>query len=264
MVMKQLLSFLVFLTIVTSGFSQTSNQEIILKNISGKASAQSINEAKTKAIENAKMNALYNAGIEENLNSYTDLFRAESGNNYEELFASGVFIDIRGAVKNVDIVEEKSRIVEGDYIIVDVLINCTVIKYNSLPDPLFNADISGILPFYYNEDNLKFSITSSQNSWLNVYVFTKSEAYELFPNKIEKSFQLQQNVKYDFPVIAKYYMTCNKLEQETNRIVFILMKNDYPYAGEISYKSISDWIFSLPPSERVIYSFTTIVHKNSR
>lgn len=252
------------MAIAASGFSQTQNQEINLENVSGKASAQSINEAKTKAIENAKINALQKAGIEENLNSYTDLFRAESGNNYEELFASGVFIDIRGAVKNVDIVEEKSRIVEGEYIVVDVLINCTVIKYMSSPDPLFSVDISGILPFYFNEDNLNFRVTSSQDCWLKVYVFTQSEAYELFPNKIENSFQLQKNVKYDFPLIAKYYMTCNKLEQETNRIVFILMKNDYPYAGEISYKSISDWIFSLPPSERVIYSFTTIVHKNSR
>ncbi len=54
------------------------------------------------AINNAKVDALRKAGIEEHINSYTDYFRSGSNNKMEELFTSDVLSNIRGSVTKIE------------------------------------------------------------------------------------------------------------------------------------------------------------------
>lgn len=242
-----------------SAVAQKKYKEIRLHEIHGTAIGndnESPKQVAQKAINDAKIKALKQAGIEENITSYTDFFQSENNNNYDELFSTDILTDIRGAVKNVEIVDTKSDFNDFGKIQVDVVINCTVIKYFTGKDLSFDVWVDGVGLFYQNETNLVFAIKPSQNAYVNMFIINETEAFQLFPNNLEKPFLLQIDHEYKFPTyLADYVLTTNK-KSEAHRLIMVFTKENIPYTGEIKYKPIIDWIFSIPPDMRVIKSFS--------
>lgn len=56
-------------------------------------------QVEQKAVNDAKVKALKQAGIEENISSYSDFFRAETDDRMEELFTSDILSQINGTVR---------------------------------------------------------------------------------------------------------------------------------------------------------------------
>lgn len=220
---------------------------------------------KQKAINNAKINALKKAGIEENINAYSNLFRSESANAMEEMFASEILSNINGTVKNVEILEAVMSATAEGLIKYDVLINCKVIKYKTKNDPAFDAWIEGIKSAYKLGEGVSFTVKPTKDCYLRAFWFT-NKSFVLLPNAYEKSSVLKAQVQYTFPdpnIIEAYETTIEKpdLQKELNRLVIVLLKNDLYYTGHVNYKDITDWIMSIPPDERNIKSFAFEVYQ---
>ena len=269
--MKQLYTILIFSTIFlflsASLNAQEKLKEIDLTNVSGTAIGndnESIDKVTQRAVNEAKIEALKQVGIEENITSFTDYFQSENNDNYEELFTSDILSDIRGAVKDVEILETKKTFDEFGKLKIEVTINCTVVKYNTNKDLSFDAWVDGIGIFYQNESKLIFKVKSSKDAFINIFIFNETEAYKLFPNELENSFILEANKQYIFPTYkADYILETNK-KSEAHRMIIVLTKQEIPYTGEIEYKKIIDWIFSIPPDMRVIKSFGFNVIKEDK
>src|SRR6056297_34518 len=139
--------------------AQEKVKEIPLKNIQGKAignNNESVNQILQRAVNNAKIEALRKAGIEENIASFTNYFQSENNNTYEELFTSDILSDIRGAVKNVEIIDTIKQFNNYGQIDVKVSINCIVVKYLSNKDLFFDVFVDGVGMYYPNETKLIF------------------------------------------------------------------------------------------------------------
>ena len=244
-----------FSTIVLFCFSQ-KNEEIIINSVQGVGYDENVSTAKEKAINDAKIKALAKAGIEENINAFTDLYKSEISDNYSELFTSQVFTNIRGSVKNVEILNEEKSFT-GNQIKYFVEIKCTVVKYNSLADAFYKAEIKGIKPFYYEEDHLSWTVSVTKNSWLYVFCIpqNQSDAYFIFPNDYEEQFLLKADSLYNFPIKSELTQTLEGDKQQTDRLIFVLTKEKYPYKGSITYKNIFDWIFEISPDQRIVESY---------
>ena len=103
--------------------AQEKVKEIPLKNIQGVAIGndnESMNQVVQRAVNEAKIEALKQAGIEENISSFTDYFQSENNDTYEELFTSDILSDIRGTVKAVEITETKKSFDELGILNVEV------------------------------------------------------------------------------------------------------------------------------------------------
>ncbi|MCB2194579.1 MAG: DUF4384 domain-containing protein [Bacteroidetes bacterium] len=238
--------------------AQNKVKEIKLTNISGKAiggNMESLQQVKERAINEAKISALKQAGIEENISSFTDYFQSEHDNKLEELFTTDILSDIRGAVKNVDVIETKKYFNDFDKLVVEVRINCTVVKYLSERDLTFDVWVDGIGKFYTDNSKLVFKVKSSKDCYANMFIFNQDEAYKLFPNGLEESFLLAQKTEYVFPTYKADYYLETKKDSEAHRMIMVFTKMEIPYTGKIKYKDIIDWIFSIPPDMRVIKSF---------
>ena len=110
--MKRAYFLVLILSIVLTGYSQKKTSEDKIKGISGTAvggANLSPEQVKQKAIDDAKVNALREAGISENINSYTDYFRSESEDKFEELFTKDILSNINGTVKDIEVIEEKAK-----------------------------------------------------------------------------------------------------------------------------------------------------------
>ncbi|MBU8891477.1 MAG: DUF4384 domain-containing protein [Bacteroidales bacterium] len=255
--MKRIIPLLILTFVVISTYSQKKVKEISVKEVAGiaiGADNESIAHVTQRAINEAKAVALKQAGIEENIASFTDYFQKEEDGQYEDLFTSDFLSDIRGAVKNVEIVDTKKSFNEIGHLKVEVVINCTVVKYLTEKDIAFNAWVDGVGMFYQNETNLIFNVKPSKSSFLKIFIFGESEAFQLFPNEEEASFMLQANKEYNFPSETMEYELYTEEKSEMHRMVMVFMKEDIPYTDDVEYKKIIDWIFSIPPDMRVIKS----------
>ncbi|MFP4022905.1 MAG: DUF4384 domain-containing protein [Thiohalospira sp.] len=238
--------------------AQKKVKEITITNIEGTALGndnETLAQVTHRAINEAKVEALKHAGVEESIASFTDYFQAEDNDRYEELFTSDILSDIRGAVKEVEIVEENRSIDETGRIKVHVRINCTVVKYITEKDVAFDAWVDGVGMFYPNDSNLKFKIKPSKDSFVKIFIFSETDAFQLFPNEYEPSYLLKANQQYFFPSELMDYTLYTSKKSEIHRMVMVFMKEDIPYTRDVEYKSIIDWIFSIPPDMRVIKSF---------
>jgi hypothetical protein len=266
--MEKLLAIILIIGIALSASAQKKLTEHKVKAVSGVAfggETLSPEQVKQKAINDAKIKALKEAGIEENINSYTDFFRAETENSMEELFTSDILSQINGTVKNVEVLSSKPSFTPEGQLKFDVTIKCTVIKYESKIDRAFNAWIDGIKPVYKEGDGLSFTIKPTQACFVRAFVFT-NQSYVLLPNEYEHSNQLLQQTTYQFPdpnLVDSYEMIIeNKgLQRELNRLVVVLLKEDLYYTGKVNYKDITDWIMSIPPDERHLESFSFEIYR---
>lgn len=252
---KNLMLVILFSTLVLLCFSQ-KNEEIIINSVQGVGYDENLSTAKEKAINDAKIKALAKAGIEENINAFTELYKSEISDNYSELFTSQVFTNIRGSVKNIEILNEDKSF-SGNQIVYSVEMKCTVVKYNELPDAFYKADITGIKPFYYEAEYLSWTVSATKDSWLYVFCIpqNQNDAYFIFPNDYEEQFLLKADSLYNFPVDVTLQQFLDGDKQQTDRLIFVLTKEKYPYKGSINYKNIFDWIFEISPDQRIVESY---------
>ncbi len=246
--------------------AQEKVKEIPLKNIQGKAIGnenESIGQVMQRAVNEAKIEALKQAGIEENIASFTNYFQSENNDKYEELFASDILSDIRGAVKNVQITDTLKQFNNYEQLDVQVTINCIVVKYLSNKDLSFDLFVDGVGMYYPNETKLIFRVKSTKDAYANMFLFNETEAYQMFPSKYEYSFVLKKDTEYNFPTEAVDYILYTNKKSESHRMIMVFTKDKIPYTGEIEYKQIIDWIFSIPPDMRIIKSFTfNVINEN--
>lgn len=244
-----------FISIV---YAQNKVEEIKVDEVKGVAvgsNLESIEQVTLRAINEAKIEALKQAGIAEDITSFSDYFQSEDTEKYDELFTSDILSDIRGSVKNVEILDTKKSFDQADRLKIEVDINCIVVKYLTEKDISYDAWVDGIGMFYPNETNLIFKVKASKDSYLKIFIFGESEAFQLFPNDLEKSYLLKANTLYDFPSEITEYELYTNQKSEVHRMVVVFMKEDIPYTNEVEYKKIIDWIFSIPPDMRVVKSF---------
>ncbi len=238
--------------------AQKKVKEIKIKEVKGVATGgdlETIDQITQRAINEAKVEALKKAGIVENISSFSDYFQSEDNESYDELFTSDILSDIRGAVKNVEVLDTKKGFDQSDRLKIEVIISCTVIKYLTEKDMTFDAWVNGVGMFYQNEENLMFKIKPSKDAYLKIFIFGESEAFQLFPNQYEPSYLLKGGEQYNFPSETMDYTLFTHKKSEVHRMVMVFMKEDVPYTKEVEYKEIIDWIFSIPPDMRSIKSF---------
>lgn len=262
---KYLIIYFFLLLVPFIGFSK-KKEEINLSNISGEAVGtenESLKQVRTRAVNAAKVNALKEAGIQENITTYTDYFQSETKQEYEELFASSIFTNIQGAVTDVEIIKTDKSFTSDNLLQVKVFINCTVIKYKTQTDLSFDFKVEGIKPNYDNDDLLTFRFSPYNDGFLKIFIFTRNESYQLYPNNYENSKSLKKGNNYIFPLEEINYRLETDKRSQMHRIVFVFSKKDIPYTKKVDYKQIFDWIFRIPPDIRKVKSFSFTVFNES-
>ncbi len=265
--MKNIL-YIVILLFFTLNASGQKKNVILVKNINGQAIG-GINTAPAevieKAIKNVKLNALSEAGIHEQINTYQNLYRSETSEDYEEIFMSDVFTNISGIVQSVSIKDTIAQFDASNYALkVTITADAKVIKYDKKEDRTFDAWVNGIKNFYKSPSPATFTIKPTADCYAQIFLIAREqESYQLYPNQYEKKQILKANQENAFPTVSyiDYELTTN-LKQEPHRLIIVLLKESIPFTGEVAYKPILDWIFSISPEKRVVKSFGITVIKN--
>jgi hypothetical protein len=210
-------------------------------------------QAKLKAIEEAKVEAMRLAGVNEWIQSFNYLETKEGGGNYEEFFHSLTSVQTLGSVTGWEVVEERKKIDEFNNLIYEVSINATVQLYKTRKDPEFQILLSGIDKIYKNEANLTFDILAKKEGYLKIFVIDgKREVSLLFPNEHEKSFLIPRDQKLTFPQSSHFkYEIYTDLEEESNHLFFLFTRKDILYKAE-NFQQFIEYVYSIEPEDRFV------------
>lgn len=261
-------TYIIYLVLLA--FSVCSQKSIDVENIKGECPILgdiSPNIARERALNDAKVNALKAAGIDETVNSYQLLFTSQAKNDYSQFFSSDIQSEMQGAVKSVKVLSEKNFCTNDGRIICEVIINAVVVKYTTKPDVGFKSNIEGLKGAYNHGDNLTFNVKTTQNCYLTIFNITDTEAGVLFPNDYEKDNKLKKQEQYNFPTAKiDYSLGNNTKNQEINRLIFVFTKKEIQFIKmskeqNTNSESIFNWIYSIPPDERYVEYFTLSINK---
>lgn len=207
-------------------------------------------QARNKAIEVAKANALKNAGISE---LFTVIITGTVSDrlNY---FVSSSSSELSGEIIKYNIVKEQI-LTEGKHLLYTIEIEATIRIKKNKRDLEFDAYIQGIKETPYREgENISFSICPTKTCYANIFWFDeKGKGDIVYPNMAEPSELLNANQQNYFPITQDYKIRKETQEPVENiSIVFVLTKKDIPYTKSITMEYFHQWILSIPSDLRVL------------
>lgn len=208
-------------------------------------------QAKSKAIEEAKANALQQAGVSE----VFTIMNSETISNQLSYFVSSSNSELSGEITGYKIIKE-NILTEGVHLLYTVNIRATVRIKKNKRDLEFDAYIQGIKETPYRDgENISFSIHPTKVCYLHIFWFDENGKGDIvYPNKAESSQMLTANESNLFPITQDY-----KIRKETEEpiesvsIVFVLTKQNIPYTTQnITVDNFHNWVLSIPPALRII------------
>lgn len=207
-------------------------------------------QARNKAIEVAKANALKNAGISElftviNTGSVSDRL------NY---FVSSSSSELSGEILKYNIVKEQI-LTEGKHLLYTVDIEATIRTEMNKQDLEFDAYIIGLKDSPYKDgENITFSVRPTKTCYVHIFWFDDAgKGNIVYPNMAEPSQLLEANKQRNFPITQDYRIRKETREIIENiSIVFVFTKKPIPYTKSITMENFHQWILSIPSDSRVL------------
>lgn len=219
------------------------------------------NQAKERALNEAKIDALKKAHIAEHINASELLLSSQANNDFAQFFNSDIQSEIQGAVTTYSIVSEDKKVNSNiNQIEYSVTIDAEVVKYKTKSDFTFKAEVDSVLPVYKNGDKLIFSMKTTEDCFLTIFNITDHDASVMFPNIIEKEQQIRKELRYGFPlksVLLDYALETDK-KDEMNRLIFVFTKTRISFLAAKGNEQLTDsekimtWIYSIPPDQRCV------------
>ncbi|HEV8513357.1 MAG TPA: DUF4384 domain-containing protein [Cyclobacteriaceae bacterium] len=211
-------------------------------------------QARSKAIDEAKLDALHKAGVQEWIQSFDYLDKREEHNKFTEFFHSVTSVQTMGNVVSWKLKREQKRIDElNNHLIYEVLIDAEVKLYQTKPDLEFQISVNGIQPLYHSSQKMQFEILPNKDGYLSVFIIDQQQAVtQLFPNEKEKENKLTATTSYRFPLSPHFdYEVFTDLKEEQNYIFFLYTRQSIPFHGT-SFDSLIEYIYAIEPQERFL------------
>jgi hypothetical protein len=235
-------------------------------------------QTRDRAIEEAKRAALNKAGVAESI-SFTDFnYQFEDNERFKEIFQSISSIETGGEIIVDTILSERRYFNDFGNMVIEVEIEASIYRHNAAADPAFRFTVEGIDPVYKDGDLLQFHFTPAQDGYLKIFNITDTEAetYLLYPYKDpenkslnddpERLFERRQTIQ--MPVNPAfdhgYYLEVAAPDktQEFNILMFIFTKQNIPFFGQVDFKNMMKWIYSIPPDQRATEQYGFIIKKS--
>jgi len=228
----------------------------LIRNVRGEFTITTDSEippvtAKEKARENAKREALFKA-FGQQMSSINETEISSAG----ESFSSLNILQNNGEIEEFTIVKEDcEKHPNRNAEIVYYCIADVKVRKGIEPDFSFVATIEGIKATYINNQILTFSVTPTQNAYLKVFLFENIElGLYLYPKGFNHGLFLpaDQTTTITREIDPDIQLFTNR-ERETNVIVILLTKEEYPFnIANPTRQDINKFIACIPNDKKYV------------
>lgn len=247
-------SFLIICALSTAIAVHGQRQEV--HNVNGRAVIANISpeQARERAIELAKTEALRQAGAEEWVQSFDFLEKREESKKFEEFFHSLTSVQSMGSVVDWKVNKENKGVDAFGSLFYEVSLDATVVLYKTRSDPSFQMSVNGIHPVYKNEEKMSFEVVPQQDGFLKIFLLDEARAVSLlYPNQHEPQASMRGATTYKFPQSPHFnYEVYTDKKEETNYLFLVYTRRDVPYRGSDDFSDFIEYVYTMEPAERYV------------
>ena len=219
-------------------------------------------QARSNAIDQAKAEALRNAGATEYVSESSLLYKTEKDKKLEDIHKSLTSVDVSGEISAFQVISEEKKLNEFGNLTYEVWINASVILHKSTKDPGFNVDVKGIQESYRSPEELVFEIIPAKEGFLNIFILDDNESLHLYPNKYEKKEKFEGGMTYKFPRSrALDYEVSAEEGMEVNYLVLLYTKSEIPFLKDATSENILEFIAGIDPAQKCIRSYSILIRQ---
>lgn len=242
-----------------------AQEKVELKNVKGEwivSNDITIPEAREKAIAQAKLEAMREAGVPELISESNVLYKSEAkGGNSQELFESITSVDVSGEIARFNVNREEKKFNDVGNLAYTVWIDATVLIHKDAKDPSFSFDVDGIRETYRSLDPLQFQVKPWKDSYLMAFIVSGNDALLLYPNNIEKKDMLKGGENYKFPGKGLNYEVYTEQATEINYLILLLTRQDIPYQGGSTPNDVLNFLAKINPSQKSVKTYSFLIKK---
>ena len=219
-------------------------------------------QAREKAIDQAKAEALRQAGVPEYVTESNLSYKTERNSTLKDIHESLTSIDVSGEISEFKVFKEEKRKNEFGNLTYEVWINATVMLHKTSKDPGFNMNVNGIRESYRSPEELVFEIMPSKEGFLNIFILGDDESLHLYPNKFEKQEKFEGGKSYKFPRSrALDYEVSSEESMEVNYVVLLYTKVEIPFLEKETSENILQFIARIDPSQKCMKSYSILIRQ---
>ena len=219
-------------------------------------------QARANAIDQAKAEALRNAGATEYVAESSLLYKTEKDKKLEDIHKSVTSVEVSGEISGFQVIREEKKLNEFGNLTYEVWIDATVMLHKTSKDPGFNVDVKGVQDSYRSPEELVFEIMPSKEGFLNIFILGDDESLLLYPNKFEKREKFEGGTTYKFPRSrALDYEVSSEETMEVNYLVLLYTKSEVPFLKEPTSENILQFIAGIDPAQKCIKSYSILIRK---
>ncbi len=214
-------------------------------------------QARSLALENAKENALREAGIAEEfivINTGTVSDKINS-------FVSFSNSELQGEITGYTILDEGIRSQQRRHYY-EIEIRAKVRAGTIRRDPEFDAFINGIKNTAYRDgEKFLFSIRPTKDCYATIFWIDElGNGACIYPNAAEPAEHLLRDETYIFPRTQSYKARKETAAAaETISLIYIFTKHNIPFTEECAMETIQKWTMGIPSEKRIVkYKTITI------
>jgi len=230
-------------------------------------------QALKEAIQEAKINALIEAGVSEHVGALRIMIQSETTNKLNQNFSEVISSDISADIV-VDSIypEQKEFHDEFGYMKVKVKIDATVYKYLDKRDPTFFYRVGNLKDIYFANESISFTFTPSRSGYLKIFALNESESLLVYPYKHPFANYLSDDANrffnagetVSFPLHDAYKPGYSiELKQgklsESSILLFVFTKDNFTWVEEVTPQKIYNRIANIPPGKRAVKHFPIIL-----
>lgn len=213
-----------------------------------------IEEAQSRAIVQAKINALQEAGISEQISS-NQFYEVERGLRVnKDKFYESTSSDIKGEVVKFDLLGYSKTVGSTGEILICAQAKIDVLKHDNQRNNIGSIELSGINDKYKKGDALEFKLKSNTDLYYWVFLIDSDEKYQLlYPTSKLESNRISNNQEVILPNINDYKWNVDTAKLEEINSIIIVYCNENKIMGEKNisdFNSWSEWFQKLDYSSR--------------
>lgn len=248
--------------------AQAAAQTKTVRNVTGRCEISrdiTLAEAESKALEDAKINAMREAGVPERMWSVSGLITEDDGSEFSKVFSKITTMQVDGMITiKENGVEYSEEMINGIRYAVATIKEAKV-KRNGEIDPTFQLDIKGIRGIYANGSDMAFTVKIyGHDAYLRIFWFDETGGSLVYPSEWEKNMPFKKDFEYEFPLNPGIEYSMEKTDrskrQETINFIAVAVKRDIPFiADSITFETVLKWIYSIPADERAAWREAVVI-----
>jgi hypothetical protein len=249
---KAILSSLLLLISIQFSYSQKIIEIDKIEGCQVLYPNMTIEEAQTKAVVQAKLNALQESGISEQI-SLSQIYEVERGVRVQQdKFYESTSTDVKGEIIKFNLLNYSQSVGSTGEILICAEAKIDILKHDA-SQRNNNIALSGINDRYKRGDAIAFKLKAAFDLYYWVFWIDSEGKYQLiYPISKDQSNKIKENQEVTLPNSNDYIwnVDTNKIE-EINSILIVYSKNDYLVDNTIiDFNSWSNWYQKLEYNSR--------------